>query len=145
MNFTDRKQPIEASSREPMVFSRLSKMELGQYLTISIPRRLPSEIKGIDVVGRARLIPDVRFKQVPGGAQTGGREVWQLQPPVITGPIPEESDVAVYNSDRIAIVPMKADEQDHDMLLRLKKRLDEFPKWPTAMNKPGGRSSSNNR
>ncbi|MEW6731148.1 MAG: hypothetical protein AB1489_07415 [Acidobacteriota bacterium] len=52
-----------------------------------------------------------------------------MQTPKLAGAVPEDTDVAYHQSDFIVIVSMKADEHDNELLLELKNRLDEIPKW----------------
>ena len=43
--------------------------------------------------------------------------------------LPNDSDVALYKSGYIVVVPMRADEHDNNLLSELQDRVDMFPQW----------------
>jgi 5'-nucleotidase len=101
-----------------------------QYLTVSIPRVPPNEIKGIRVAERAGLLARGFFDKTPNKNSLALQEGWEYKTET-TNLIPPTSDVALYNSGYIVIVPMKADEHDYELLSRLKGSSEIFPDWPS--------------
>lgn len=104
-------------------------MKPGQYLTVSIPRVKPSDITGIEIARRQSNVIKVSTKKSSEGAAGSGREIWSFGEPSIEGPHSADSDIAVYQSNRIAVVPMRADEHDYQWLSDLKSRMGELPAW----------------
>lgn len=108
-------------------------LEAGQYLTVALPRKLPSEIKGIRVAPRASGLGDRYFEKAPpliGQGEEGPRQVWLLQVPEMTELPPGENDVLYYVQDYIVVTPMRADEHDYAFMDELRGRLGELPPWP---------------
>ena len=105
-------------------------LEAGQYLTVSIPRVPPGEIRGLRVVERAGFllagIPT--FKPDTTHAEPAGMQTWIMQPPTQQSLDPV-GDVAAYQSNYIAVVPMRVDEHDYRLLKELGDRLADFPAW----------------
>lgn len=105
-------------------------LQPGRFLTVSIPRVRPSEIKGIRVAERAGLREFPEFSEASEGASGTGRRTWR-----ITGLLtrdyepPEDSDVALFEAGYVVIVPMKADEHDYDLLSLLKLKPGRLPPW----------------
>ena len=101
----------------------------GQYLTISMPRKSPGEIKGVTVATRAHGIASLYLDRFNG--LTGDEEdsLWVLQYGEMPPP-PEGSDLAAYIKDYIVIVPMNVDEHDYELLESLKSGTDRLPAWP---------------
>ncbi|MFB0543274.1 MAG: 5'/3'-nucleotidase SurE, partial [Candidatus Bathyarchaeia archaeon] len=106
----------------------------GQFLTVSIPRVPPSKIRGLRIVHRAP--PDVSsipfLVPVKSEATSDGRQLWQLQRPSEKAS-ESEGDVAAYEENFIAIVPMNVDENDYDLILELNKCLTDFPNWANTL------------
>jgi broad specificity polyphosphatase/5'/3'-nucleotidase SurE len=107
-------------------------LDSGQYLTVSIPRKHPSEIKGIRVVKRAPLLAMPIIEKIPPSSENLDVETWVLKPPTEFTLPPAGSDVAVWNSDYIAIVPMSVDEHDYKLLNKLHEKIGKFPNWPAS-------------
>ena len=101
-----------------------------QYLTVSIPRVPPNEIKGVRVAERAGLLARGVFDKTSNKNSLAHKEVWKFKAET-ANLIPPSSDVALYNSGYIVIVPMKADEHDYELLSRLKASSKIFPDWPS--------------
>ncbi len=110
-------------------------LEPGQYLTVSIPRKHPSEIKGVKVVKRAPILGMPSLEKAPPSSKKSDVETWILKPPTELSPPPADSDVAVWNSNYIAIVPMRADEHDYELLKKLKEIINDIPKWSFSVTK----------
>lgn len=105
----------------------------GQYLTVSIPPKLPDEIEAVQVTRRAQLSESLelpRFQPAQETPASSARQVWQVIPPKQKQQLPEGTDVAAYSRNRIAIVPMRADEHDLELMKRLVQRFGELPAWP---------------
>jgi 5'-nucleotidase len=101
-----------------------------QFLTVSIPRIPPSEIKGIRVAKRADLLEIPVFNKVPNEGENeyeewnfeGFEEREEYVPP-------NDSDVAVYEAGYIVVVLMRSDEHDYELLPELQDRIGMFPQW----------------
>jgi 5'-nucleotidase len=110
-------------------------LKRGQYLTVSLPRKLPSEIRGVRVAPRAPLLGAPFFergKEAKDHKTGRKRQDWTIRFPEEANPAPADSDVALYGSDYIVIVPMAVDEHDYDLLADLRKQVGELPHWPPA-------------
>ena len=94
-----------------------------QYLTISMPRIAPSEIKGVRFAARASLTELPVFQKKAGeGAASDAVERWAIVGEEKTDYIPpKDSDLALWEKGYIVIVPMRADEHDYAALEVLKK------------------------
>ena len=101
-----------------------------QYLTVSIPRMQPDEIKGVRVAKRARLLERPVFAKASDDELEGGEERWNIVgTEKLDYSLPSDSDVALYNEGYIVIVPMVCDEHDYQLLSRLKKDKEALPDW----------------
>ena len=101
----------------------------GRYLTVSMPRKSPGEIKGVTVATRAHGLFTHRMERFSGLTGSEEDSLWVLQYGEMLPP-PENSDIAAYIADYIVIVPMKVDEHDYELLEALKAREGELPGWP---------------
>lgn len=108
-------------------------LERGQFLTVSIPRVSPEEIKGIQVVERAPIVMAglPTFEPDSTKSDTAGKQAWILQPPRERG-FELAGDIVAYQSNYIAVVPMRVDEHDYELMKKLEGRLEDFPAWPAA-------------
>jgi broad specificity polyphosphatase/5'/3'-nucleotidase SurE len=104
-------------------------MSPGQYLTVSIPRVPPDQIKGIRVARRAGVMIRPAFEKVIDGPESG-QATWRLVWERVSATPPEGTDVAAYAAQHIVVVPMIADEHDEPALADLAKRVGELPGWP---------------
>lgn len=106
-------------------------LDSGQYLTVSVPRVSPQEIKGVRVVKRAPIllagVPT--FEPDAESAETAGKQTWVMRPPTQQG-FELVGDIVAYQSNYIAVVPMRVDEHDYELLEKLAGRLEDFPAWP---------------
>jgi len=106
-------------------------LEAGQFLTVSIPRVPPGEIRGVQVVERAPIllagVPT--FEPDTTRAEPAGTQTWKIQPPTQKG-FEVVGDIVAYQSNYIAVVPMRVDEHDYELLEELRGRLIDFPAWP---------------
>jgi len=104
-------------------------LEPGQYLTVSIPRIPPSEIRGVKIAARAGLDATGFFRFVPSrDSSVAGREVWQMTPPQDSYSR-LEGDVVAYAENYIVIVPMRVDETDHGAIKKLLGAVGNIPRW----------------
>lgn len=103
-----------------------------QYLAVSIPRVKFSEIKGVDVTSRPFIAMGVQAKTFNSQNTSPKRETWEFENYAYRGSIPADSDLASYKANRIAIVLMRADENDYENIGEFKKRLSEIPGWPSG-------------
>jgi 5'-nucleotidase len=107
------------------------RLEPGQYLTVSIPRIPPSEIRGVKIAARAGLDATGYFRFIPSGDSVvagAGREVWQMTPPQDSYSR-LEGDVVAYAENFIVIVPMRVDETDRNAIKRLLGATGNIPPW----------------
>ncbi len=101
-----------------------------QYLTVSIPRILPSEIKGIKVAKRESAVKTPVFRKTSGDSIHNRTEIWRLEGfEESESPILIDSDTAIYEAGYIVVVPMIADEHDYKFLYDLKMKINQFPVW----------------
>ncbi len=108
-------------------------LESGQYLTVALPQKLPSEIRGIRVAPRASGLGGRYFEKAPpliGEGEEGPRQVWLLQVPEMTELPPGANDVLYYVQNYIVVTPMRADEHDYTFIDELRDRVGELPTWP---------------
>jgi 5'-nucleotidase len=114
--------------------SRLvSELEPGQYLTVSVPRVPVTEIGGVEIVRRGPRPWRIELERSADEASEPGRERWGLRFASREVAAPVGSDVYAYEQGRIAIVPMRVDEHDWELLEQLLESGVELPAWP-----PGG-------
>jgi 5'-nucleotidase len=118
-------------------------LQAPQYLTISLPVVAPAEVRGVEVVTRARgLLSAVAS---PAGDDTDAeRQTWRLDLSFRPEDAPEGSDVAAAMRQMIAIVPMRVDESDPELAALLRGRPGLFPDWsppePATATRQGCRS-----
>lgn len=101
-----------------------------EYLTVSIPRIPPSKIKGVRVVERAGLLFDCVFNKTTDSTD----DIWKLEFRH-RGSAPENSDVVLYHSGYVVLVPMQANENDYELLSHLKEQSKTLPDWSAPNNK----------
>ena len=107
-----------------------------QYLTVSIPRVSPGEIKGVRVAERAGLLERPVFAKASGDDLESGQEMWRIAgTEKLDYSLPGDSDIALYNEGYIVVVPMVCDEHDNQLLSRLKKDQGALPEWPHLKQK----------
>ncbi len=100
-------------------------LEAGQYLTVSMPRVAPSEIRGVRVCPRAGPRVDVVFEaEEPSRADGSGD--WKIRVTPKTSPPAPDTDQAHYDAGFVVVVPMRADEGDGERL----RQLRASPAWP---------------
>lgn len=103
------------------------------YLTVGLPSVPPSEVAGIRVARRARMIDALglqRLAVLRGRDEDVTTSVWAVQyrvPPSVPAP---DSDMALSQQKYIVITPMRADEHDVQLLHELQAELDRLPEWP---------------
>lgn len=102
-------------------------LEPGQYLTVSIPRTSPAQIKGIRFAPRARFDPTAFLRFEPTG-EPGPRITWRMVPPHGDYSL-MEGDMAMFRENFIVVVPMNVDESDGQLLKKLQGRSKDIPKW----------------
>ncbi len=99
-----------------------------QYLTVSLPLAAPASVTGVEVVTRARgLIQGVASPEA--GSAPGEFETWRLTIESHPENAAENSDVAAAARLAIAVVPMRVDESDPELLARLRARPGLLPAW----------------
>lgn len=101
-----------------------------QYLTVSLPRMHPEDIKGVRVAKRAGLIERPVFEKVSEGGTGEVQETWRIvgiQKMDYT--LTSDSDVALDAEGYIVIVPMICDEHDYKFLSYIKENLEKLPEW----------------
>jgi 5'-nucleotidase len=104
-------------------------LEPRQYLTVSVPRVPASEITGVEIVRRGTWQYTVEFEPGPEAEREPGRERWHLQLLSNPGTAAPGTDVHAFGEKRIAIVPMRVDDLDYDLLEHLLTSGAEIPDW----------------
>ncbi|UCG89038.1 MAG: hypothetical protein JSW71_11070 [Gemmatimonadota bacterium] len=104
------------------------------YLTVALPRVPPSQVAGIRVARRARLLDALSFERLAEVRDPEGDEettsVWVLRYRAPTSPPSADSDVVLYSQNYIVVTPMRADEHDSQLLEHLRESVDRLPGWP---------------
>ncbi len=99
-----------------------------QYLTVSLPQVMPADVAGVEVVTRGRgLMSGVAS---PVGEESAGKlQTWRLD--LVSHPeaAPADSDVAANRRRAIAVVPMRVDESDPELLALLRGNPAMLPEW----------------
>jgi len=114
-----------------------------QYLTVSLPQVMPADVAGVEVVTRARGLMSGVASPV-GDVSAGELQTWRLN--LVSHPeaAPADSDVAANRLRAIAVVPMRVDESDPDLLALLRADPALLPEWsapePIAGTEPTCRS-----
>ena len=93
------------------------------YLTVSLPRLPPDQIRGVRVTDRAplRVVPRLRLE---------GSTTWRVVGTDEVGPpTPSDSDRAIWEDGYIVVVPMRADEIDFERLIRWRREGVSLPAW----------------
>lgn len=91
----------------------------GRYITVSLPRTSPSEFRGVVAADRAGVLLDFTFYLMEELDPEDGTSEWALMPPVPIPPASDSSDASLVQEGYVVIVPMQADEVDHEMLSRM--------------------------
>jgi 5'-nucleotidase len=137
----DMPDAVEAANRWVVCLAQsplVRKLKANQYLTVSIPRLHPEEIKGVRVAKRAGMVEKPVFEKVPSGDVENGHETWRVVGAKKTGySLPSDSDIALYNEGYIVVVPMVCNEHDYELLSRLKDNLGKLPEWISPKEKNG--------
>lgn len=116
--------------------SLVRKLKPKQYLTISIPRMSPEEIKGVRVAKRAELIERPIFAKASGDDLESGQEIWRIAgTEKLDYSLPSDSDIALYNEGYIVVVPMICDEHDIQLLSQLTTDNKNLPDWALLKEK----------
>ena len=106
-----------------------------QYLTVSLPQVHPAEVAGVEVVTRARGVITGLARPLPGHADDT-YQTWRLELTPRPETAPEASDVAANGRRSIAVVPMRVDESDPQMLAWLRGTAGLLPEWSSAPASP---------
>lgn len=101
-------------------------LEAPSYLSVSLPVVPPERITGVVPARRAR--GNLRLVTEAAGAEGSGAEIWALN--LSSAPVQPDadSDIAALARGQIAIVAMRASEQDPDWSVA----PGELPAWPGA-------------
>jgi len=104
------------------------------YLTVGLPRLPPSQIAGVRVARRARMIEDLSFRLLEEIPDTEDDDeitsIWIVRHGESAPLPPADSDVDLYSRNYIVVTPMRADEHDAHLLDALSSNLDRLPAWP---------------
>ncbi len=101
-----------------------------QYITVSIPRVSPQEIKGVRVAERAGLLERPVFNRTIGDDLEENQEMWKIvATEKLDYSLPSDCDIALYDERFIVVVPMVCDEHDYELVSRLKKQRELYPDW----------------
>jgi broad specificity polyphosphatase/5'/3'-nucleotidase SurE len=108
----------------------------GQYLAVSVPRVAVDEIEGAVVVRRAPRPWRIELERRDDAPATADRETWSLSFQVRETSAPAATDVHAYRQNLIAIVPMRVDEHDYELLAELLGSGIDLPAWPPRDGRP---------
>lgn len=106
----------------------LRSLQKGQYLTVSIPRIAPDQIKGVRVSRRAglRRLPLLTPMHTDTADYAG--IVWHISGvEQVDDGISGQTDVSIYEAGYVVLVPMMSYE---DISLPLKIHEKDIPQWP---------------
>ncbi len=101
-----------------------------QFLTVSLPVGPASEIRGVEITARARGLRDMRAELLSEDSTGRGRQTWSFDVVRDAFPASPNTDATVVQEGKIAIVPMRTDEGDLELLDWLKRNKDRIPAWP---------------
>jgi 5'-nucleotidase len=124
---------VAAATRWVVELARNSwvrELQPSQYLTVSMPRILPAEIKGVRIAKRAGLLVDVAFEKESPSDLSPEQETWVIKTTWRENTAFGESDASLYQGGYIVIVPMRADEHDYGLLDELQEGKINLPSWP---------------
>ncbi len=110
----------------------VKELKPGEYLTVSIPKVRPAEIKGIKIVRRTPPVMDFGFEKVWEKVEEDEKEteeVWMAHMKGISKVPPADSDGVWFQKGYIVIVPMKIGENHEGMVNKLRARTHELPQW----------------
>ncbi len=114
----------------------VQELKAQQYLTVSIPRLHPEEIKGVRVAKRAGIAKRPVFEKVSTEDAENGHETWRIVgAQELDYSLPSDSDIALYNEGYIVIVSMVCNEHDYELLSQLKDNLEKLPEWISLKEK----------
>ncbi len=131
----DDAEMVDAVTAWVVEFSKsqvVQQLQRGEYLTISIPEKKASEIRGVKVVERAPPLEDFELVNVWTEAEEGDdetEEIWLVHKKEPIGTPPPESDVTWLERGYIVIVPMRVDEHDRPKLAQLQGEIHSIPEW----------------
>lgn len=100
------------------------------YLTVSVPRVPVADIGGVDVVRRGPRPWELSLEPSATPTDPAGRERWTLSFRPNNVEPPEGTDRHAVAANRIAIVPMRVDEHDYELLTEILQDGAALPPWP---------------
>lgn len=130
---TEQPETLEALARWIVELARsplVRDLEPGQYLAVSAPRVPIEQIEGVVVVRRAPRPWRIELQRSDSTAASADRQTWSLTFHNQEVPAPAATDVHAYRQNLIAIVPMRVDEHDYELLADLLGSGAELPAWP---------------
>ncbi len=130
---TEQPETLDALARwiVQLARSRLVRdLEPSQYLAVSAPRVPLDQIEGAVVVRRAPRPWRIELQRSDSTPASAGRQTWSLTFLNQEAPAPAATDVHAYRQNLIAIVPMRVDEHDYELLADLLGSAAELPAWP---------------
>lgn len=132
-------ETLEALARWVVELSRsalVRELQPGQYLAVSAPRVPVDEIEGVVVVRRAPRPWRIELERSEDTPANGDRETWRLSFRQQEVSPPAATDVHAYRQNLIAIVPMRVDEHDYELLAELLGSGADLPAWPPRDGRP---------
>ena len=113
--------------------SLVRELEPGGYLAVSIPRVPLADIKGVDVVRRGLRQWRLVYERSSDEPTQPNRERWSLRFEAREIEQPAGTDLAAFAGNRIAVVPMRVDEHDYELLRELQgAAATGLPGWPPS-------------
>jgi len=100
------------------------------FITVSVPRISPENIKGVRIGIRAGLREKPEFSKAAPESGPGGSATWAITgAETSASPLPPNCDISLYAQGYIVIVPMIADEHSYEIISRLKLNTGLIPEW----------------
>jgi 5'-nucleotidase len=130
---SEQPETLDALARWVVELARSSlvrDLEPGQYLAVSAPRVAVDEIEGVVIVRRAPRPWRIELERSDDTPANTDREIWSLSFRSQEISAPAATDVHAYRQNLIAIVPMRVDEHDYELLAELLGSGVDLPAWP---------------
>jgi 5'-nucleotidase len=135
----DHPETLDALARWVVELARsrlVRDLEPGQYLAVSAPSVAIDEIEGAVFVRRAPRPWRIELERSDDVPASTDRQIWRLSFHNQEISAPAATDVHAYRQNLIAIVPMRVDEHDYELLAELLGTGVDLPAWPPRDGRP---------
>ncbi|MBN1271323.1 MAG: 5'/3'-nucleotidase SurE [Candidatus Aminicenantes bacterium] len=101
-----------------------------EYITVSIPRIPPADIRGVRYAFRAEIQEIPLLEQITAPSKDNHFETWAITgSEKLSDTLPPDCDISLYQKGYIIVVPMIADEVAREKLHILKSKPQLLPDW----------------